>query len=171
VDEPLTWCVVANTGADTKHFSQGAKVWVLPPQWGDGGEQLVVVGRRKGPANQQSRLVLDRRYLTNFRVKPLYQQGIYDLLTKEVEVGRPRLWTSKEHAESWARFMQEHPTPVRYRNWTLYGVPIWTTDPPEPVLHAEDGTECRFVEMVGRVAWYDKGPPRNQDGPSHERIR
>jgi hypothetical protein len=164
MQEPLTWCVVANTGEDTKHFSAGTKVWVLPPQWGDGGEQLVVVGRHRGHGNRRIRLVLDRRHLTNFRVKPLYQQGIHDLLTKEVEV-RPRLWESKEEAERWARFMQEHPVPVNYRNWTQYGVPIWTTEPPEPVLYGEDGAECHFVERIGRVAWYDKGPPRNQDGP------
>ena len=171
MDEPLTWCVVANIGEDTKHFTPGTKVWVLPPQWGDGGEQLVVVGRHRGRGNQQIRLVLDRRYLTNFRVKPLYQQGIYALLTKQLEV-RPRLWESKEDAERWAGFMQEHPVPVKYRNWTQYGVPIWTTDPPEPVLHAFDGAECHFVEMVGRVAWYDKGPPRDpQDGPPNAELR
>jgi hypothetical protein len=29
----------------TKHFAAGAKVWVLPPRWGDGGDQVGVVGR------------------------------------------------------------------------------------------------------------------------------
>jgi hypothetical protein len=164
VDEPLTWCVVANIGADSKHFSPGTKVWVLPPQWGDGGEQVVVVGRHRGRGNHQIRLVLDRTCLTNYRVKPLYQQVVYDLLTKEVEV-RPRLWDSKEQAEDAARFWQEHQTPVRYRNRSLHGAPTWTTDPPEPVLYDVNGVAHRFVEQVGRIAFYDEGPPRNQDGP------
>src|SRR4051794_28462042 len=58
--EVLAWCVVANVaqqmtfGEDAeprrglKHFSAGAKLWVLPPQWGDGGKHVIVVGRHRG---------------------------------------------------------------------------------------------------------------------------
>ena len=51
------FCVVANVAEETahgeggmelrqgiKHFAAGAKVWVLPPQWGDGGAQVIVAG-------------------------------------------------------------------------------------------------------------------------------
>ena len=176
----LTWCVVANVLAETlhgeggedvqrglKHFAPGAKVWVLPPQWGDGGEKLVVVGRHRGRGNQQIRLVLDRRFLTNYRVKPLYQQAIHDLLTKPVEGGSGRLWESKEHAEDAARFWQDHPTPARYRSTRGQG-PWWTTDPPQAVLYdSYNEVQFHFVEFTGRVAWYEEGPPRDGDGPSN----
>ena len=73
--ELLTWCVVANVLAETthgeggedvqrglKHFAPGAKVWVLPPQWGDGGESVVVAGRHRGRATAGSpRMVVGRQ--------------------------------------------------------------------------------------------------------------
>src|SRR5689334_13524308 len=49
------FCVAANVAEETahgegglelrrgiKHFPTGAKVWVLPPQWGDGGAKVIV---------------------------------------------------------------------------------------------------------------------------------
>lgn len=61
----LGWCVVANVATHTRHgpggqdiyrglnhFAAGAKVWVLPVQWGDGGENVFVVGRHRGTAHR-----------------------------------------------------------------------------------------------------------------------
>jgi len=55
------WCLVGNIvrnrpfgeGGFTlkqgiKHFSPGTKVYCLPCEWGDGYEQIVVIGRRRG---------------------------------------------------------------------------------------------------------------------------
>ena len=60
-EPPGGFCVVANVAAETargeggldlrrgvRHFAAGAKVWVLPPQWGDGGDQLIVAGHHRG---------------------------------------------------------------------------------------------------------------------------
>ncbi|WTW97722.1 hypothetical protein OG216_32200 [Streptomycetaceae bacterium NBC_01309] len=44
-----------------RHFSGGAKVWVLPPQWGDGGEKLFVVGRHRGSRTAYIRIVIESR--------------------------------------------------------------------------------------------------------------
>lgn len=67
----LAWCVVANMAAETfhghagqevrrglEHFVAGARVWVFPPQWGDGGESVFVVGRHRGRDNRLARLVV-----------------------------------------------------------------------------------------------------------------
>lgn len=107
-EEPLlTWCVVANvvgrqdgTGG-TKHFSAGTKVWVLPPQWGDGGEDLFVAGRHRGQPGGLVRMVVPRERLAEFRVKPVYSPSVM------AQLGRPwredqagaRIWSSKEEAE------------------------------------------------------------------------
>ena len=74
-NRPLAWCVVANVDVSTngtrgsmpatarsgtRYFSAGTKVWVLPPQWGDGGEDLFVVGRHRGQPGGLVRMVLPR---------------------------------------------------------------------------------------------------------------
>ena len=59
--ELAAFCVVANIAEQTahgegglelrrgvKHFPPGAKVWVLPPQWGDGADQLIIAGHHRG---------------------------------------------------------------------------------------------------------------------------
>jgi len=103
----LAWCVVANVVADdeggrgTKHFSTGTKVWVLPPQWGDGGESVFVAGRHRGRPGGLVRMVLPRRCLAEFRVKPIYSSSVIAQLERPWEAGRgnARVWTSKEDAE------------------------------------------------------------------------
>ena len=108
VDELLGWCVVANVAADDlKHFSLGTKLWVLPPQWGDGGEDVMVVGRHRGSPGPVSQMITPRVNLTNFRVRGVYQPAVQRQLTKEWKRGVPRQWESKEEAEKvvewWAR--------------------------------------------------------------------
>jgi hypothetical protein len=108
VDELLAWCVVANVAAtDLKHFSLGTKLWVLPPQWGDGGQDVVVVGRHRGSPGPVSQMVVPRVHLTNFRVRGVYQPAVHRQLTKELKRRVPRQWESQEEAEKvvewWAR--------------------------------------------------------------------
>lgn len=105
------WCVVANVATETvqgedirrglKHFAPGTKVWVLPPQWGDGGEHLVVVGRHRGQG-RLARMVVGRRHLVGFRVRGVYSPAVYRELTrpwKRRSQGNPRLWGSRDEAE------------------------------------------------------------------------
>lgn len=108
VDELLGWCVVANVGAaDLKHFSLGTKLWVLPPQWGDGGQDVVVVGRHRGSPGPVSQMVVPRVHLTDFRVRGVYQPAVHRQLTKPFKRREPRQWESREEAEKvvewWAR--------------------------------------------------------------------
>jgi hypothetical protein len=117
-DEPLlAWCVVANVGSavveetsdstapgpggGTKHFSGGTKVWLLPPQWGDGGEDVFVLGRHRGEPGGLLRMVIPRRQLTDFRTKPVYIPTLMAQLERPWRDGQVRahVWSSKEEAD------------------------------------------------------------------------
>jgi hypothetical protein len=118
--EVLAWCVVANVAEQTsygedaelrrglKHFAAGAKLWVLPPQWGDGGEHVFVVGRHRGRGpGKLVRMVVERRHLTNYRVRGIYSQTVYRELTKPWASRGDRLlnlWQTKELAEDFTRY-------------------------------------------------------------------
>ena len=86
--EFLGWAVVATvatvtlTGPDgaewrpgTKHFSPGTKVWIAAPEWGH-DENLTVVARHRGTSGGLARMVVQRRHLTNFRVRPVYNPTV-----------------------------------------------------------------------------------------------
>ncbi|MDT7789611.1 MAG: hypothetical protein QOF58_8030 [Pseudonocardiales bacterium] len=108
MDEPLGWCVVANVAAtDLENLSPGTELWVLPPRWSDGGQDLVVVGRHRGSPGPLSQMVVPRVHLTNFRARGVYQPAVQRQLTKARERSVPRQWESREEVEKvvewWAR--------------------------------------------------------------------
>lgn len=108
VDELLGWCVVANVAAvDLEHLSPGTRLWVLPPQWGDDGRDLVVVGRHRGSPGPVSQMVVPRVHLTGFRVRGIREPLVHRQLTRQRERKAPRQWESREEAEKvaqrWAR--------------------------------------------------------------------
>jgi hypothetical protein len=122
--ELLGWCVVANVAEQTvqgedhevrrgvKHFAPGAKVWVLPPQWGDGGEQVCVVGRHRGRGRHGLiRMVMPRRHLTNFRVRGVYSPAVHMQLTRPWQRGKfdhpVNQWGSRADAERAMRWWNE----------------------------------------------------------------
>ena len=86
-----------------KHFPPGAKVWVLPPQWGDGAGQLIIAGHHRGMHGRGfARMVLARRHLTRFRVQGVYSPVLVRAPTRPLsELGRdhaPRLWQTRHEA-------------------------------------------------------------------------
>jgi hypothetical protein len=114
----LAWCVVANVAVETfqgegglevrqglKHFAPGAKVWVLPPQWGDGGESVFVIGHHRGRGQGRlARMVVGRHHLSDFRVRGVYSPAVHRELIqpwkhKYWEDRSLRLWESREEAE------------------------------------------------------------------------
>ena len=114
--ELLAWCVVANVTAETthgeggedvrrglKHFAPGAKVWVLPPQWGDGGDSVFVIGRHRGRGHGRlARMVVGRHHLTDFRVRGVYSPAVHRELVRPWRQwgNHPlRLWESQDEAE------------------------------------------------------------------------
>jgi hypothetical protein len=114
--EAALFCVVANVAGQAahgeggrelrrgiKHFAAGAKVWVLPPQWGDGGAQVLVAGYHRGTRGRGLvRMVVPRRHLTAFRVQAVYSPAVARELTRPLtELGRPRapaMWPTREAA-------------------------------------------------------------------------
>ncbi|MGO1051940.1 SCO4402 family protein [Crossiella sp. CA198] len=117
---PLLWCVVANVAAETthgpggqevqqglKHFAPGAKVWVLPQQWGDGGECVLVIGRHRGRGpGRLVRIVVARVHLVNFRVQGVYRGAVHRELVRPWQPtpyahwdGPLHQWESRAEAE------------------------------------------------------------------------
>jgi hypothetical protein len=90
-----------------KHFSGGTKVWVLPPQWGDGWEDVFVVGRHRG-SRRLVRMVMPLRYLSEFRVQAVYSPAVMREMEKpwDAERGRAQQWPSRELA---AQTLAAHP--------------------------------------------------------------
>ncbi|KQV14557.1 MULTISPECIES: hypothetical protein [unclassified Kitasatospora] len=79
----------------TKHFTPGAKVWVVPPHW-DWHDRLYVVGRHRGRFNRYIAVVMRRDFLENPRVKGVYSPALARALAEVV--GRP-FWDSAEDAQ------------------------------------------------------------------------
>jgi hypothetical protein len=93
------WCIVANVaeiqlyGVDseerrgTKHFSPNTKVYCFPAQWGDGYENIKVIGRHRG-SSRLAVMVIPRKRLTNWRVKlvrhPFVVSQLGDAWTEEM---------------------------------------------------------------------------------------
>jgi len=92
------WCLVANVAPKqvygeehnvrlgTKHFSSNTKVYCFPPAWGDGYEQIRVIGRHRGSSRLVT-LIMPTRRLINWRVKyvrqPYVVRHMYPGWTKE----------------------------------------------------------------------------------------
>ena len=85
------WCVVANVVNEhpvgenkeikrgTKHFPAGAKVYCFPALWGDGYEQIKVVGHHRG-SHKLITLVMPSNLLENWRVKMVYSPQVIERL-------------------------------------------------------------------------------------------
>jgi hypothetical protein len=174
-------CVVANVAGQTahgeggleirhglRHFAAGAKVWVLPPQWGDGGEDVVVVGHHRGTRGRGLvRIVLPRRYLTGFRVQVAYSPAVTRELTRPLtELGfdrAPAAWRDHEHAAQAAQWWSDHPLEARFHadgRWTS----IMVSDPP-PLEITQDGRTYHLAHLNAYRAVYSAEPPPTEQAP------
>lgn len=92
--------MVANVAAtDLEHLSPGTELWVLPPRWGDGGQDLVVVGRHRSSPGPLSQMIVPRVHLTDFQVREVDQPAVHRQLTKARQRSVPRQWESREEVE------------------------------------------------------------------------
>ncbi len=78
-----------------KHFSPGTKLWLVSPFWGYAGDRIEVLGRHRG-ARGLIRLVVERRHLTNFRVRGVYNARVLRELGSD--------WLDKDRAERIAEY-------------------------------------------------------------------
>jgi hypothetical protein len=174
-DEPALFCVVANVAAETahgeggleirggvRHFTPGAKVWVLPPQWGDGGAQVIVVGYHRGTRGRQlARMVVPRRHLAGFRVSGVYSPAVARELTRPLtELGwnrPPGTWRSREEAERAAAHWSERPVEARADG--PHSFQMMVADPP-PLELVHRGRTYYLAQFNAHRAWYaDAEPP------------
>ena len=159
------FCVVANVAEETasgeggldvragaRHFAPGAKVWVLPPQWGDGGYQVIVAGHHRGTRGRRglARMVMPRRNLTGFRVQGAYSPAVIWALTRPLtELGldhAPRLWATRQEAENIAAAWRDLPLAAHADDGSFTTV---VADPPPMQITREGRTyylaHCRNV--------------------------
>jgi hypothetical protein len=94
-----------------RHFAPGAKGWVLPAQWGDGGDSVIVVGRHRGTSGRRYvRMVIRRHHLAGFRVDAIYSPALIRTISRPLK-GRetgPAIWTCRDDAERQAACWRAH---------------------------------------------------------------
>jgi hypothetical protein len=165
--ELLAWSVVANVAAEVargeggldirrglKHFAGGAKVWVVPPQWGDGGERILVVGRHRA-SKKYLAVIVQARFLTNFRIRGVYSPTVYRLLTESPRTGRSALWPDLSTAES---FCERWNRP-RLRAVLTDGPYLATVEDPPPLDLLVDGERFYLAHFNANRAVYTREPP------------
>lgn len=117
--EGTQWCLVGNiveerkygeneteTRRGTKHFAPGTKVYCLPVQWGDGYEQIMVIGRHRG-AKQFRTMIINSIWVTNWRAKVVYNPEVLRRLAAiEKEQGRSN-WKTKEEVEKYLTLLRQ----------------------------------------------------------------
>ena len=109
------WCVVANvkpeafgraTSAGTRHFTAGAKIWCMAVHWGDGYENIRVIGRHRG-SHQHVAMVIPSATLTNWRARVAYHPEVLRLV-----VANHGEWRDQASCEDTARFMAKRHPPI-----------------------------------------------------------
>lgn len=181
-EPPGGFCVVANVAEETaqgegglelrrgvRHFAAGAKVWVLPPQWGDGGDQLVVAGHHRGARGRGlARMVISRRHLAGFRVQGIYSPAVLRALARPLtELGwdhSPRLWSSRAEAEQVAASWRELPVTARAEDGSR-SFTVMVTDPP-PMELIRQGRTYYLAHFNARRAIYSPQAPPAEPPPA-----
>jgi len=82
------WCPVANmvrerpygpggreTRRGSKHFAPGAKLYCFPALWGDGYEQIQVIGRHRA-THRYVKMIVNEKWLTNWRAQLAYSPHV-----------------------------------------------------------------------------------------------
>lgn len=89
----FVWCLIGNVvdehfyGSDkevkhgTKHFSPNTKVYCLPAQWGDGYENIKVIGRHRKTSRYVC-MVMPSKYITNWRLQKVYRPYVLKIMNK-----------------------------------------------------------------------------------------
>ncbi|MGW1463161.1 hypothetical protein ACWCPT_02235 [Streptomyces sp. NPDC002308] len=106
-------CVVANVAAETRHgpggeqvqsglkqFAPGSRLWVLPPRYWNEDERVEVIGVHRGRGVRNIQVILFRRHLENFRIKPVHSPAV----RRAMDLARwnwGRVWCCPEMAQPW----------------------------------------------------------------------
>ena len=134
---------------------------MLPPQWGDGGHQVIVAGHHRGTRGRRglARMVMPRRHLTGFRVQGVYSPAVIRALTRPLtELGldhAPRLWATRQQAEDIAAAWRALPLAARADDGSFTTV---VTDPP-PLQITREGRTYYLAHFNAHRAVYSPHPP------------
>lgn len=89
--EKFIWCLIGNivdkhpVGTDqeikhgTKHFSPNTKVYCFPVQWGDGYENIKVIGRHR-KTRRNVCMIVPAKLVTNWRIQKVYTPYILNVM-------------------------------------------------------------------------------------------
>lgn len=121
------WCLVGNVIGDhpcgegdrqsrrgTKQFRAGTKVYCLPPQWGDGYERILVIGRQRA-SHKFITLIMPAKYITNWRAKVVYNPEVIRRLQAIALDDWIPSWPFREQVEQFAEGMIEREKQERKR--------------------------------------------------------
>ncbi len=98
------WCLVGNVVQEhefgekheikygTKHFSFGTKVFLAPAQWGDGYENITVIGLPRH-GHRYIEIITRSEYIENDRLTKVYKPAILKLMCSS----RYRWWGDTEN--------------------------------------------------------------------------
>lgn len=114
------WCLVGNIVEErpygeggheqrpgTEHFSGGTKVYCLPAQWGDGYDEIIVIGRHRG-SKQFTTMIVSSDWVTNWRAKVVYHPEVLRRIKMAASESWKRNWQSQEEVEMYVRAMAEY---------------------------------------------------------------
>jgi hypothetical protein len=90
----FVWCLIGNiigtnslyTNQEikhgTKHFSQNTKVYCFPVLWGDGYENIKVVGRHRKKSRNIC-IIMPSKHIVNWRLQKIYNPHIIDVMQSQ----------------------------------------------------------------------------------------
>lgn len=132
-----------------KHFSPGAKLWVLPEQGrGYGPGRLVTIGQHRG-SSRYIRIVVARRHLQRFRPQGVYSPAVYRAMQYM------RLWPNRDDIARLALEWNTFPLEARFDDSSAL---VMVTDPP-PLELDRGGRRYFLARLDGRRASYSSQPP------------
>ncbi len=76
----------------TKHFTQGTKVYLAPIQWGDGYENVVVIGLPRH-GRKYIEVITRSIYVENYRMQKVYKPAVLKLMCNS----KYRWWNDTEN--------------------------------------------------------------------------
>jgi hypothetical protein len=94
---PPRWFLVGNIRHNTKHFSTGTKVYCFPAMWGDGYENIKVIGKHKG--GRFITIIIGSKHIHNWRAKLVHKPGVL----KRLDYDDP--WVSRSRVQDYVLFL------------------------------------------------------------------
>ncbi|MER8047587.1 hypothetical protein [Streptomyces sp. NPDC094032] len=147
-----------------RHFAPGAKVWIANPI---GNASVVVVGRHRRNSLRYMRIVTERRFLTNFRVRTCYSTALLRALCdlerdEEIPYGAGFLW-QREQEEERAREWNTPAMTARLDDQPRL-TPFQVSDPP-PLELRRSGVTYYLAHFNSHGARYSPEPPPVEPSP------